>query len=76
VFRQQHLLNSLGVLACRSNPSDDGCFFVPFRTRQAADTTILRYQRQDGDDFIFRRATTIEDGSFGFNEGTIARLHL
>jgi len=82
VFRQQHLLNSLGMLACprsgrracRANPIDDGLFFVPFSTRQAADTAILRYQGQGVDDLVFGRATAIEDRSFGFDEGTIARL--
>jgi hypothetical protein len=76
VFRQQHLLNSLGMLACRANPIDDGLFFVPFSTRQAADTAILRYQGQGVDDLVFGRATAIEDRSFGFDEGTIARLAL
>jgi hypothetical protein len=74
VFRQQRLLNSLGMLACRANPIDDGLFFVPFSTRQATDTAILRYQGQGVDDLVFGRATAIEDRSFGFDKGTIARL--
>jgi hypothetical protein len=76
VFRQQHFFNSLGMLACRTNPIDDGLFFVPFSTCQAADTAILRYQGQDIDDLVFGRATAIEDRSFGFDEGAIARLAL
>lgn len=54
----------------------DSLFFVPFRTCQAADAAILPYQSQGVDDLIFGRATTIEDGPFGFNEGTIARFAL
>jgi hypothetical protein len=64
------------MLGCRSNPINDGLFFVPFCTRQAADTAILRYQGQDIDDLVFGCATAIEDRSFRFDEGTIARLAL
>jgi hypothetical protein len=76
VFRQQLFLKALGVLACRSYPSDDGLFFVPFRACQTADATILRYQSQGVDDLIFRRATTIEDGPFGFDKGAMTRFAL
>ena len=64
------------MLACRSNPIDDGLIFVPFRTCQAADTAVLRYQSQGVDDLIFGCATAIEDGPCGFDEGTIARFAL
>jgi hypothetical protein len=60
VFRQPHFLNLLGMLACRANPIDDGPFFVPFSTRQAADTTILRDQGQGVNDLIFGCAAAIE----------------
>jgi hypothetical protein len=59
-FRQPHFLNLLGMLACRANPIDDGPFFVPFSTRQAADTTILRDQGQGVNDLIFGCAAAIE----------------
>ena len=62
------------MLACCSNPIDDGLFFVPFGTCQAADTTILCDQSQGINDLILGRATAIEDGPFGFDEGTIARF--
>jgi hypothetical protein len=74
VFRQQHLLNPLGMLTCRANPIDDGLFCVPFSTRQAADPAILRYQGQGVNDLIFGCAAAIEDRSFGLDEGTVARL--
>jgi hypothetical protein len=64
------------MLACRANPIDDGFFFVPFSTRQTADTAILRYQGQGVNDLVFGRAAAIEDRSFGFDKGTIARLAL
>jgi uncharacterized protein (DUF3820 family) len=59
-----------------SNPFDDGLSLAPFRTRQAADLAIPRYQGRHIYGLPFEYATTIENRSFGFDEGALARLAL